>query len=576
MKNVHAMPFGTKILGDGSVLFRLWAPSAGAVDLCLEDCRGRQDLYPMDILPEGWFQIQVSSAGSGSLYRFRIDFDLLVPDPTSRGQLDDVHGPSVVVDPADFSWQDDDWQGRPWEETVIYEIHTGTFSPAGTFAGISKRLPYLAELGVTAIELMPVADFPGNRNWGYDGVLLFAPDTSYGNPEDLKQLVQTAHSTGIMVFLDVVYNHFGPEGNYLSVYGREAFFSPRHHTPWGQAVNFSGKDSRTIRDFFIHNGLYWLEEYRFDGLRLDAAHAIFDESHPHILEELASSIRDGPGKTRHIHLVLENDNNETFYLNRASDGSPEYYAAQWNDDLHHACHVLLTGEKTGYYIDFADDPLQQIGRCLTEGFAYQGEVSAYHHHTSRGDKSSHLPPLAFVSFLQNHDQVGNRIFGERLTNLVSEPLLRIAVALVLLAPSPPLLFMGEEFGATTPFLFFFDFAPELTDIVSKGRRREVARFSGCSDPTVQAAMPDPADIDTSQRSCLDWLEKDSKSGCRFYDLYKKLFTLRHSHIIPRLAGMEGGKAWYRIIGSKALQAGWLLDEESWLQVVINFGTEPID
>lgn len=576
MKNVHSMPFGTQILANGSVLFRLWAPSARAVDLCLEDGRGRQDLYPMDILPEGWFQIELSSAGVGSLYRFRIDFDMLVPDPASRGQLDDIHGPSVVVDPADFLWQDDNWQGRPWEETILYEIHTGAFSPAGTFADITERLQYLTDLGVTAIELMPVADFPGNRNWGYDGALLFAPDTSYGSPQDLKQLIQAAHARGIMVFLDVVYNHLGPEGNYLSVYGREAFFTPRHHTPWGAAINFSGKNSRAVRDFFIHNALYWLEEYRFDGLRLDAVHAIFDASHPDILEEITSSIRDGPGKTRHIHLVLENDNNEAHYLNRATDGSPEYYTAQWNDDLHHACHVLLTGEKTGYYIDYTDDPLHHLGRCLTEGFAYQGEVSAYRHHTSRGDKSSHLPPLAFISFLQNHDQVGNRIQGERLTVLAPEPLLRIAAALVLLAPAPPLLFMGEEFGATTPFLFFCDFSPEFAGLVTKGRRQECVRFSDFSGTATRAGTQDPAAIETYQRSCLDWQEKNCKSGRRFYNLYKKLLTLRRSHIIPRLAGMQGGKARYQIISSKTLQTSWLLGDDSRLQVVINFAMEPID
>lgn len=530
----------------------------------------------MDILPEGWFQIQISPVGAGSLYRFRIDSDLLVPDPASRAQVDDIHGPSIVVDPTDFLWQDNDWQGRPWEETIIYEIHIGAFSPVGTFAGITERLQYLADLGVTAIELMPIADFPGERNWGYDGALLFAPDTSYGSPRDLKQLIQSAHSKGMMVFLDVVYNHFGPEGNYLYVYGKEAFFTERHRTPWGAAVNFDGMDSRTVRDFFIQNALYWLKEYRFDGLRLDAVHAIFDESCPDILEEIASSVRDGPGKSRHIHLVLENDNNEAHYLTRAHNDSPQYFVAQWNDDLHHACHVLLTGEQTGYYTDYADKPLHYLGRCLTEGFAYQGEPSPYRHQTCRGEKSSHLPPQAFVSFLQNHDQVGNRALGERLTALAPEPLLRIAVALVLLAPPPPLLFMGEEFGAKTPFLFFCDFGPDLACQVTEGRRKEFARFPEFADPTAQASIPDPEDIATYHRSCLKWLEKEDESGRRFHTLYKKLLSLRHSHIIPRLAGIHGGKARYQIIGSKALQASWRLTDGSLLQVVINFSGEPVD
>jgi len=576
MKNIHTMPFGTRIIADGSVLFRLFAPSARTVDLCLEDGRGRQDLYPMDSPPGGWFQVQVSSAGTGFLYRFRIDFDMLVPDPASRAQLDDIHGPSVVVEPTDFLWQDDDWQGRPWEETILYEIHTGTFSPAGTFIGITKRLPYLADLGITAIELMPVAGFPGERNWGYDAVLLFAPDTSYGSPHDLKQLIQAAHAVGIMVFLDVVYNHFGPEGNYLSVYGRDAFFTAKHHTPWGEAINFSGKDDKTVRDFFIHNALYWLEEYHFDGLRLDAVHMLFDDSHPDILEEIASSIKEGPGKARHIHLVLENDNNEAHYLNRAANDSPEYYTAQWNDDLHHACHVLLTGEKRGLYIDYADDPLHHLGRCLTEGFSYQGEMSPYRHHTPRGDKSSHLPPLAFVSFLQNHDQIGNRIQGERLTVLVSEPLLRIAAALVLLAPLPPLLFMGEEFGATTPFLFFCDFTPEFAEKVAEGRRHGFNRSLEDSDPTVLASMPDPGAIESYQRSCLNWQEKEGETGRRFLQLYKNLLSLRHRYIIPSLTNMRDGQAWYRVIGSMALHASWILGDGSRLQLVANFATNAID
>jgi len=573
---VHSMPFGTRLLADGSVLFRLWAPSALAVDLCLEKSQGRRKLYHMDTLPGGWFQRQVSAAGIGTLYCFRIDGDMLVPDPASRGQRDDVHGPSVVVDPADFLWQDDYWQGRAWEETIIYEIHTGTFSPAGTFNGIRERLPYLADLGVTAIELMPIADFPGQRNWGYDGALLFAPDRSYGRPHDLKQLIQSAHAMGIMVFLDVVYNHFGPEGNYLNVYCKESFFTEEYSTPWGAALNFTGTDSRTVRDFFIHNALYWLEEYRFDGLRLDAIHAIFDDSHPHILEEIAFSVRDGPGTARHVHLMVENENNQSHYLTRNQDSSPKYYVAQWNDDLHHACHVLLTGEKTGYYIDYADDPLHHIGRCLTEGFAYQGEVSLYRHNTCRGDTSSHLPPLAFVSFLQNHDQVGNRAEGERLTCLTPAPLLRIATSLLLLSPSPPLLFMGEEFAATTPFLFFCDFGHGFADQLATGRRRELALLTGSSDSTESSQIQDPGNIVTYQRSCLDWQEKDSENGRQMYDFYKKLLVLRRRHIVPRLSCMQGGNAQHQIIDTKALYINWLMGDGSRLKVAVNFDTKPIE
>ena len=574
-RHLHTMPFGPVVLSDDTVLFRLWAPSAKSVDLCLEN-DGMQNFYSMDMLPGRWFQKQVAPATKNSHYRFRIDSNLLVPDPASRAQLDDIHGPSLVIDPADFPWQDGMWLGKPWEETIIYEIHTGTFCPEGTFAGITKRLHYLAELGVTAIELMPVADFPGSRSWGYDGALLFAPDTAYGSPHELKQLIETAHSMGIMVFLDVVYNHFGPEGNYLHVYAGEAFFTEKHQTPWGAAIDFSGRHSRTVRDFFIHNALYWLEEYRFDGLRLDAVHAVFDDSQPHILEEIAASVRAGPGKARHIHLMLENDKNQSRYLSRDQNGVPNYYVSQWNDDLHHACHVLLTGEKAGYYADYADEPLHHLGRCLTEGFAYQGEPSRYRHHACRGEESRHLPPHSFVSFLQNHDQVGNRALGERLTTLTAEPLLRIAVALILLAPSPPLLFMGEEFGATTPFLFFCNLGEELTDRVTEGRRQEFAGFPEFSHPAARAAIPDPQASDTCHRSCLNWLEKECAKGQRFNSLYRKILTLRHSTIIPRLTGMQGGKARYQVINCGALQVAWVLGDGSLLQVAVNFTVKPVD
>ena len=293
----------------------------------------------------------------------------------------------------------------------------GTFTPQGTFAGVEGKLDHLRELGVTAIELMPIAEFPGQRNWGYDGVLPFAPDASYGTPEDLKRLVQSAHRRGLMVFLDVVYNHFGPEGNYLHAYAPQ-FFTRRHHTPWGAAINFDGEDSRTVRDFFIHNALYWLEEYHLDGLRLDAVHAIVDDSRPHILTELAQAVRARVGRSRHVHLMLENDANQTRYLG-AQPGAAGSYDAQWNDDVHHALHVLLTGERDGYYADYADAPLASLGRCLAEGFAYQGEPSRYRDGRPRGEVSRGLRPSAFVSFLQNHDQVGNRAFGERIGRLAA-------------------------------------------------------------------------------------------------------------------------------------------------------------
>ena len=479
MKRCHDMPFGAQCRDDGSVRFRLWAPAARQVELCFGDVNPPAYL-PLDQRDNGWFELVTDAVRPGTQYRFRIDHAQKVPDPASRFQPRDVHGPSEIIDPDSFFWLDRAWQGRKWEEAVIYELHVGTFTPRGTFLAACERLDYLADLGITALELMPVSDFPGQRNWGYDGVYSFAPDSTYGRPEDLKELVQSAHSRGIMVLLDVVYNHFGPEGNYLGGYAPQ-FFTDRHHTPWGNGINFDGSESRAVRDFFIHNALYWLNEYHFDGLRLDAVHAIADDSTPDILTELADTVRSSIAPDRHVHLILENDRNQSRYLQRTVTSKercrPRTYTAQWNDDIHHALHVLITGEKDGYYSDYAEHPLDQLGRCLVEGFAYQGETSLHRNGATRGEPTQGLPLSAFVSFLQNHDQIGNRAFGERITQLADPRAVRAASAILLLAPSPPLLFMGEEFGAQSPFLFFCDFEKDLAQAVTAGRRNEFAHFT---------------------------------------------------------------------------------------------------
>ncbi|MGA7983461.1 MAG: malto-oligosyltrehalose trehalohydrolase, partial [Chromatiaceae bacterium] len=546
----HHMPYGAELTEDGSVRFRLWAPGARQIDLCLQREDGER-LIAMSHRDAGWYELVTREAGASDRYRFRIDGDMRVPDPASRFQPEDVHGPSEIVDPAAFDWHDEDWRGRPWEETVLYEVHVGTFTPEGSFRAIEERLDYLADLGVTAIELMPVADFPGRRNWGYDGVLPYAPDGSYGRPEDLKHLVQCAHQRGLMVFLDVVYNHFGPEGNYLHVYA-EPFFTERHHTPWGAGINFDGSGSRDVRDFFIHNALYWLEEYHLDGLRLDAVHAIADDSQPDILQELAVRVHAGPGRNRHVHLVLENDHNAARYLVRSEDGSPRLYVAQWNDDAHHALHLLATGESDGYYEDYADAPTDHLGRTLTEGFAYQGDPSAYRHGERRGELSSHLPLTAFVNLLQNHDQVGNRALGERIDRLTSREALRAVTAILLLAPSPPLLFMGQEFLAPDPFLFFCDFGDDLAQAVTQGRRREFARFERFSNPEAQQAIPDPNDPATFERSRLDWGNLDKEPHRGWLALHRELLALRQREIIPRLAQLRGGEASYETLGESGV------------------------
>lgn len=565
----HDMPFGATLLPDG-VSFRLWAPSLPAVMLQIED--DPTSRFPMQAAEGGWHQLDLSTAGAGTRYRFLLPDGLLVPDPASRCNPDDVHGPSEVSDPCAFAWPDDGWRGRPWRDAVIYELHVGTFSPSGDFAGVEARLDYLSDLGVTALEIMPVADFPGRRNWGYDGVLPFAPDATYGKPEDFKRLIATAHARGLMVFLDVVYNHFGPDGNYLHCYCPE-FFNPAHHTPWGTAINFDGPHSRTVRDFYIHNALYWLEEYRLDGLRLDAIHAICDDSAPDIVEEIRDAVAAlAQAQGRHIHLILENDRNEAHYLKsrRRQDGKHSSNVAQWNDDIHHALHVIACGETDGYYADYAADPFVPLARCLTEGFAWQGESSAFRGGQLRGEPCADLPPTAFISFLQTHDQIGNRAFGERLCHLAVPEALAAITTLLLLAPQPPLLFMGEEFAAAQAFLYFCDCSGELAQAVTDGRRREFAGFARFADPAARDAIPDPCAMSTFTRSTLDWQVLDRPPHARILSLHKFLLTLRQKEIVPRLEGMSGGARVVRL-GSHALRVQWTLGDRTCLELTANLG-----
>jgi maltooligosyltrehalose trehalohydrolase len=566
----HDMPFGATVLPDGATRFRLWAPGAARVDLELAAPKG-PEVLPMTARQGGWHEV-TCGAPAGSRYAYRVNTELAVPDPASRFNPDDVHGPSMVVDPLAYSWRNERWCGRPWEEAVLYELHVGTFTPAGTFSGVIEWLDYLVDLGVTAIELMPVADFPGRCNWGYDGVLPFAPDARYGTPEDLKRLVDAAHTRGLMILLDVVYNHFGPEGNYLHVYAQQ-FFDPERHTPWGAAINFDGEHARTVRDFFIHNALFWLEEYRFDGLRLDAVHAITDRSRPDIVEEIARAVMDGPGRERHVHLVLENDSNEARYLPRDATGRPVLATAQWNDDIHHAAHVLVTGERDGYYADYADRPLWYLGRCLAEGFGYQGEASHYRGDQPRGEPSVRLPATAFVNFLQTHDQIGNRAFGERIGGLAPREAIDAALACILLAPSPPMLFMGEEFAASSPFLFFCDFGPDLAAAVTRGRREEFGRFERFRDPSARIEIPDPNDAATFESSKLVWSERLLAPHRDRLALVRELLAVRHAHIVPRLAGSRPPGE-FECFEPGGLAVRWTLREGARLHLLANLFDVP--
>jgi maltooligosyltrehalose trehalohydrolase len=545
MKYQHRMPFGAERLSDGSTRFRLWAPGCEQVTLELEPDDGAPGgpasgtQVSMRKVAGDWHQCTVEALPVGTAYRYRLPDGLAVPDPASRFNPGDVHRASVLTDPLAYEWNHGQWRGRPWHESVIYELHIGTFTPQGTFAAARERLRDLVSLGVTVVELMPVADFPGRRGWGYDGVLAFAPDAVYGGPDELKALVDEAHGLGLSVLIDVVYNHFGPEGNYLHAYAPR-FFDPSRHTPWGAAINFDGPSSRVVRDFYLHNALYWIDEFRFDGLRVDAVHAIEDRSSPDIVTEIASALRDGPGRERHVHIVLENDRNQSRYLKRDDGARARLASAQWNDDLHHVFHVLLTGQRDGYYADYAKAPLQHLGRGLAEGFVYQGEPSQFRDGENRGEPSAHLPPQAFVDFLQTHDQVGNRALGERLDALADPALMPAALASLLLGPAVPMLFMGEEWAASTPFLFFCDFGPELAAAVSAGRREEFGRFEAFRDPRARLAIPDPNDVRTFEASKLDWSERARSPHREREDLVRRLLAIRRDELFARFDGMRRG------------------------------------
>jgi maltooligosyltrehalose trehalohydrolase len=547
-------PFGALLNGAG-VTFRLWAPAAQRAELLLEIP------HPMQQLSGGWHEIAIPDAGAGTLYKFRIDGETDVPDPASAFQPGDVSGPSEVVDHSQYVWQATDWRGRPWQDTALLELHLGTFTPAGTFRGAIEKLDHVVETGLTAIELMPIADFAGRRNWGYDGVLLYAPDSSYGRPEDLKALIDAAHRRGLMVFLDVVYNHFGPEGNYLARYA-PAFFVPAH-TPWGQAIDYRVAE---VRAFAIENAMQWLRDYRFDGLRLDAVHAILDPGQTLLLNELSRAAGDLAAATgRAIHLVLENDDNRASLLDPETDPPRGKYRAQWNDDYHHAWHVLLTEEKKGYYQDYAADPRACLARILSSGFAYQGEQSTHRDGRSRGESSGALPPTAFVNFLQNHDQIGNRPLGDRLEG--DDAAISAALAITLLVPMPPLLFMGEEWASKQPFPFFCDFQGALAEAVRKGRREEFkAAYASMGEK-----FPDALAEETFRSAILDWEARETPAGRRRLGLVRALLTTRRKEIVPRLAGAAFGSAQWE---GRVLSANWRLGDASRLRLIANLSNEP--
>jgi malto-oligosyltrehalose trehalohydrolase len=561
---------GAQVLASGGVRFRLWAPACSQVRVALYDTGASavSRLVDMRSAAGGWHELTDGAARAGWRYHFVLPDGQRVPDPASRFQPGDVHGPSEVVDPHGYRWNDAGWRGLPWHRAVIYELHVGAFTPEGTFTAVIGHLGHLVDLGVTALQIMPVADFPGRYNWGYDGALLYAPDATYGRPEDLKSLVDAAHAHGLMVLLDVVYNHFGPEGNYLSLYA-PAFFSTRR-TPWGAGNSYDGPDSPEVREFVIQNAIYWLTEYHIDGLRIDAAHAIVDESEKHLLDELADRVQAACPRA---HLILENQNNEARRLMRDAQGKPRQFTAQWNDDLHHVLHVAVTGEAAGYYADYLGDA-HKLSRAIAEGFCFQGEIMPYRGRP-RGQPSATLPPIAFIAFIQNHDRIGNRAMGDRLSHCAAPAALRAIAAVYLLLPQVPMIFMGEEWAAAQPFPFFCDFAGELADAVRAGRRKEFAAFPGFESEASRSRIPDPQAQQTFESAKLVWEDLTDSEHANWLQFYQQLLCVRHTAIIPLLPLIAGSSSSAVTSPAGVVQVQWRVPEHGVLRLAANLTDQPV-
>lgn len=529
--------------------FRVWAPLPKKIEIQVGN-----DLFPMHPGKDGWSFADVPSAGPGSDYGFLLDGEGPFPDPRSASQPNGVHGLSRLVDHHEFRWTDDRWQASPLSSAVIYELHVGTFTPPGTFRAAIEKLNHLVELGVTHVELMPVIEFSGNHGWGYDGVDLFAPHHAYGSPNDLKALVDACHARGLAVILDVVYNHLGPAGNYLGKFG--PYFTKKYASPWGEGINYDDADNEEVRRFFCDNALMWLRDYHFDGLRLDAVHAICDLSAQPFLEQLGLEVKElGTCLGRHLVLIPESDLNDPRLLWSRERGG---FAldAQWSDDFHHALHSVLTGERDGYYSDFGT--LNDLARALRQAFVYDGRFSR-HRHRRHGRFPEGLDGHRFLGYLQNHDQVGNRALGERISQLVSPGKLKIGAALVLTSPFVPMLFQGEEWGAATPFQFFTDHSdPRLGQAVREGRRREFAVFGWKADD-----MADPQAPETFERSKLDWTEPLRPPHRGLFEWHQRLIQLRRSE--PALCNGQMGL----VAVQHDEEGNWLVVERGEISVACN-------
>jgi maltooligosyltrehalose trehalohydrolase len=560
MSGIPKEQFAGAVLSEGVARFRVWAPQAERLEVVFE---GHDEAVALERAEDGYFVGTVRSPPS-LLYRYRIDGQGPWPDPCSRYQPQGVHGPSQLVDASGFAWTDTQWRGTRMHGQVVYELHIGTFTREGTFDAAAEKLEYLRDLGVTMLEIMPVAECPGRWNWGYDGVQLYAPYHVYGEPDALRRFVDRAHALGLAVILDVVYNHLGPDGNYLKCYS-PYYFSKRYRTDWGEALNFDDEHSRAVRDFVIGNACYWIREFHIDGFRLDATQSIFDSSEYHILAELVQRAR-AAALPRQIVFIAENEPQRGEHLRPVEAGGFDM-DAMWNDDFHHAARVALTGSRDGYFRDYTGRA-QEFVSCLRRGFLYQGQWYGWQKQ-ARGSRLDRMRVTACVQFLQNHDQVGNTFVGTRIHDACAPASYRALIAVTLLAPQTPMLFMGQEFAASAPFKFFADHNEELGKVVHAGRREFVAQFRAYADPAVQALIPDPCSPDAFADSRLDWSEVDRHAAA--FRLHRDLLRLRKSD--PVVSRQDHGAIDAATLREHAFVVRWFDEHGFDRLLVVNLGSD---
>ncbi|HEV2575750.1 MAG TPA: malto-oligosyltrehalose trehalohydrolase [Acidobacteriaceae bacterium] len=563
-KRISAAPqFGPELRDEGGAIFRLFAPAASSVGLALDEhAQNPRGPLAMRNCGNGWHELAVDEAGPGTQYRFVLPDGFRVPDPASRYAPLGVHGPSELVDPKAYCWHDEDWHGRPWSEAVLYELHIGTFTPEGTFRAAAAKLDFLRDLGITGVQLMCLCAFAGQRSWGYDGVQIYAPDATYGRPDDLKAFIDAAHARGIMVILDVVYNHFGSEGNYIPRYFPE-IFSKEHKTAWGPGLNFDGPGCGEVREFIVENALHWTGEFHVDGLRIDASHALIDNSPHHILNEISERVHATAGR-RDTHLILENEQTIAQLLKRDPKGQAPY-SAQWNHAVDHILGLAMNTE-----CDATDDgqlhATGELARALAEGF-FAGDLSC-----SVEDGAS-VPPTAFVSFIQTHDLIGNRVFGERVEQLASPDAVRAIAAVLLLLPQIPMLFMGEEWAASTPFPYFSDYGGELAKAVRQGRAEQMMRTSHVDAETLSRA-PDPQAESTFLSAKLQWGDLDEPLHAAQVDWYRRVLAVRRERILPLLDRFTQRCGTYEVRGVGQFECEWALGSGGRLNLAANLCSAP--